>query len=135
MESNNPNITKTSTGKRKALLGAHLAKVLQFTMDEIRNDESKLNLFSTYCTHLSYSATENDSDSMSQIWTEHSMKHSIRSLSQSLLSNFKPSNRLEMSPTKTSTKSVKKTKAKRCRKASDTGKTTVRCAASDIKTV
>ena len=131
MEMENPKMTKTASGKFKALDRAHLAKVMQITMNKLRNDQSKLNLFSTCCSYIGYSVNPTNLESTSQMF----MKHATKSLNQSIIANYKSLNQLDINPISSTTGKVKETKAKRGRRVSYIGKTTARYSSSDINRV
>ena len=74
MELDDPKNNKTAWGKFRTLDRAHLAKVMQITMNKLRNDQSKLNLFSTYWSYIGYSVNKTNLESTSQTFMKYTTK-------------------------------------------------------------
>ena len=113
-----PHLTKTSTGKDKALRRDYLALAMYRTMKKIKEDKQKHVVYKKYSQKLGYNANIDEDQDGADCFMDHTMRH----LHDDATQQHKKLDQLTINPITSDVETVTKTKRKPGRTVTDIGK-------------
>lgn len=131
IENKYPKLTKTKTGKDKAISRDYLALAMLHTMKELKKNRGRLEVYKKYSRKLGYAADiENEGDG-----TQCFMDHTIKNLNDDILQQHRKLHQLKINPVTSDIETVSKTRRTTGRKVTDLGKATGRYKESEVRKI